>query len=761
MILFLSYLIISFVVFAPLTSSITNSAPGSGGTAYQNLWDIWWVGYSMLALHTGVFFTPLLYTPVGANLIYQNLSPVAALVSLPFQAISLAFAYNTMLLLGFVLSGITMFILADYIVDDRRAAFVAGLVFAFSSFHIAQGYFNLGLINIEWVPLALYFFIKMIKGEPTYLNAAGLGLSFMLASLMGSVQQGIELAMLLVLVACAYLLVSERRKRILSAKLWAFVGLAAAIAFLVGAAWFVPILEAALQPGGLAQANAFNNVTYNSAWSDSIASFFIPSYYNGIFDSNPSVYFTSVFAPTPSERVAYVGYVTLLLALYGLYIDYKRSRLWLGLAVIFGILCLGPSGLLYSLYHLLPGINIISEPDRFYLVFSLAMAILAAFGFKDLFGRMKLGKQGGMAILAVLSIVTIAIIVENNGIALSAPLYHQVAINASIPYFYRQLGTSSANFSVLELPVLDDQYYSNGPSLFTGIAAYYDTAAHKPILGGYLGLSNDTQKLTLCNIPLVETATYLEQSGGGAQLSLCTYGTNGVPTYTVDKGGVPVSPSLVVQNPANESLLLLDDYGTAYVAINNAAYNRSALVELGNYLYGLFGAPVYQDNSTIVFSTVNASKYLYRSYVAYPILNQWEAAQELVNGTLQYFWTPIKNYSALYGGLIVSAPYAKQTNTSAAIESTSVSYINTSMTIDAGTNFGDAQLVVEGIGLNGNPVRIANLSVSPAFAAYTINASLVSGPQGNTLFFLQRVAAASAGKQQLIFIKNITIQRGR
>ena len=196
---FLIYLALAMIMFMQITLHMTNVANGSGGDVFQNLWDIWWVRYALLNLHTGIFNTSLIFWPIGTNLIYQAFSPISSILSIPFQAISLPFAFNTIFFLGFALSGITMYILAEYITKNRYAAFLAGIFFAFSSFHIAQSLGRINLMNIEWVPLAIYFFLKIVKEDKKhwYYNAAGLGISFMLVSFMGDFEQAIMVVLLL------------------------------------------------------------------------------------------------------------------------------------------------------------------------------------------------------------------------------------------------------------------------------------------------------------------------------------------------------------------------------------------------------------------------------------------------------------------------------------------------------------------------------------------------------------------------------------
>src|SRR5271157_1732997 len=83
LLLFGIYLLISLLVFWPLTANITTTVPAGGpripaagtGDSYQNLWNLWWVGYAVFTLHTSPYFTNMLFYPVGADLVTHTLSP--------------------------------------------------------------------------------------------------------------------------------------------------------------------------------------------------------------------------------------------------------------------------------------------------------------------------------------------------------------------------------------------------------------------------------------------------------------------------------------------------------------------------------------------------------------------------------------------------------------------------------------------------------------------------------------------------------------
>jgi uncharacterized membrane protein len=58
-------------------------------------------------------------------------------------------AYNVTVLLGFPLAAFAMYLLASAFTSNWTACFVAGLVFSFSTFHLARAMGHIGLATIE------------------------------------------------------------------------------------------------------------------------------------------------------------------------------------------------------------------------------------------------------------------------------------------------------------------------------------------------------------------------------------------------------------------------------------------------------------------------------------------------------------------------------------------------------------------------------------------------------------------------------------
>ncbi len=189
-IIILLYFLLVAMTFWPIFLNISNTIfDGSDyADAYQTLWNLWWVKYSVVRLHANFYYTKLVFYPIGANLITQTLSPLAGVLTAPLQAVSLAFAYNAIFILGYVLSGLFMFMLAYYLTGNKYAAFIAGLVFAFAPMHIAQSYGHLNWTSIEFLPLFVLFLLLSIK-ESKIRYATLAAISFLFITFFADVEQ--------------------------------------------------------------------------------------------------------------------------------------------------------------------------------------------------------------------------------------------------------------------------------------------------------------------------------------------------------------------------------------------------------------------------------------------------------------------------------------------------------------------------------------------------------------------------------------------
>ncbi len=605
----LVYLLISLVMFWQVTLNIFGYVVNGHGDVYQTLFNLWWVPYSLFALHQSPYFTSMLYYPIGANLVTQTLTPLAGIFSLPLQWISGAFAYNVLFFSSFALSGLFMYALALYITKNKYAAFIAGLIFAFSPMHIAQSYGgHLDWTIIEWVPLFLYFYIRMFN-ENKFKYAFLAAVSFVLLTFMGDIEQGIMVFFTTVIFTVLYMIL-HRNKLLNRASLVNFGYFIAVLVILLLP--FILLMYPYLNSGALSVAQENTGVNSSMLWSNNLLSFFLPSYYNGIFHGASLSYYQQIYAMTYhgvsyqlniGERVSYIGYTVLALMAIALYYDFKHNRtkhviVWLVLGLICVWLSLGPylqvyttvTGIptLFALYLKVPILNIIREPGRFDMIATLCMAIIAAFGF-DYLTKNKNAKDAFKYFAAI----SVLILIEYNGMSLSSQFANSLIAPTHIPLAYQQIGNIPGNFSVLILPSLAN--VSNTPAAYTGLATYYVTALKKPIIGGYTSRENGSQYLSVSSIPLSVSSSYLEQG----------YGL--------------IYPSPIKENVSNLTALWLASEHVAFVSVIRPAYSLNSQEVLYGYLSSIFGSPVYSDNSTFVFSTANSTANAGKSLTAYTL----------------------------------------------------------------------------------------------------------------------------------------------
>jgi hypothetical protein len=727
----LAYALIAAIIFYPVTTHLTTVVAGTGGDIYQSMWNMWWVGFSTLTLHQNIWYTQYVFWPLGADLTYQTMMPIGSLLAYPFQAVSFPFAYNLLFFAGIILSGLGMFVLADYIVKNKYAAFISGVLFAFSAFHIAQVYGHLNYANLEWVPITIYLFLRIINKDfhnwkhSKYLYAAALSVSLILLLFMGDIETGIMTMMVLVLIFLFYAAKKEYRHKVINKQFFLLMLLFVALTFVLGSWAFVRFI-AALSPSNTVTTNQLNDILHNVLWSDDLLSFLVPSYYNGIFHGLSQTYAAALYGSDPTETVSYIGYVALALSLFGIYKQRKHTYLWVIIGVIFFLLSLGPymiaGGHLtgvpgpYLLLKSIPGLNILREPGRFDMVVSLMVAVLAAYGAKELFDRVKTGPNTAHMRLFALVLISTLILIETCAPPLSGAFVSQTTTSVHISDFYSAIRNVSSNFSMLVLPILPNPN-SDTPNLYPGKAMLAAAYSQRPVMGGYLTRPNDTDTLYLYNLPLAVSVQNIESGLPAAFLS-------------------PIN-----ENFTNQTLLLLYLYRTSVVSLDTEAFNETAGQMLVSYLIDTFGQPIYNDNTTIAFSTANAvSHSVFKSFVAFPQLESWNVSAYFVNGANTTLWTPLD------GGLVITyAPYLSNSISRDQEVNTTVNV--TAMSLGAGSQFA----VEQQIGNAQNPTVIAEFNLTDTLQSYTFNAMLTSGPSGNGLFFVSKDNTAPVGIESISF----------
>ncbi|MDE1824577.1 MAG: hypothetical protein KGH74_04755 [Candidatus Micrarchaeota archaeon] len=728
------YLLIALVMFWQVTLNATSRIVNATADGYQSLFNLWWVPYSIFTLHQSPYFTNLLYYPIGANFITQTMTPIAGILAWPLWQLSSALAYNALFFSSFALSGIFMFMLSEHFIKNRHAAFLAGLIYAFSPIHIAHSYAHLDWTLVEWIPLYILLLFKTVE-EKRIVYPVLAGLSFVLVGFMGDLQQGILVLFFTITTLMIMLAIKHYREMLLNLQTLLRLAVVPVSILAIGSPFFIFILPNA--GSQLSAAQQGTSQLTSMLWSNDIASFFLPGYYNGIFHGISASYLNKIYSltiagtsslPDIAERTSYIGYSVLALIILGIYYDYKQHRLrnsvlWIATLALYALLSLGPYlqfysnattiPSIYALYSHVPILNIIREPGRFDFIATVALAVLAAIGFSHISKNRSKGDS-----LKYMAIFAIMILIEYNGMPLSSSFANSLTMTTAIPKAYGEMAQVPGNFSVLVLPILHNQN-SSTPELYPGIATYYETALKKPIIGGYATRVNASQQLSVQYIPLAVSALYLQYGQGLAY------------------------PSPISQNVTNATLFWMLTDRIAYVSIIRNAYTLSEQQELYAYLYGVFSSPVYQDNSTFVFQTSGAvGADAGKSIVAYPLGN-WQPGFTICQALYCNVDTETMWFGSGYRGMIVYAPNVTKTR----------------INFQAASYLGTAQMSIY---LQNQPV--ATVQLTNRSKDYSVSVVM---PQGyNQISFLVNNGTILGGANQsgvyayfTFGMRNISIQR--
>ncbi len=175
-----AYGVLTVVAFHPLVTGISTSGIPTGDV-FGNLWALHWVSHHLLA--PTQLFAANIYYPAPAALAYTESLLAQSFAAAPLLGLgfSLIAAYNVVWLSTFPLSGLGAYLLAEHLTRSRGGAFLAGLVYAFSSYRL-ESIVHLQTLSIQWLPFALLFLLRSLK-RPSIANLAGLDACVMLQAL--------------------------------------------------------------------------------------------------------------------------------------------------------------------------------------------------------------------------------------------------------------------------------------------------------------------------------------------------------------------------------------------------------------------------------------------------------------------------------------------------------------------------------------------------------------------------------------------------
>jgi hypothetical protein len=405
----LFYTVAFFTLSWPAVTRFRTHWFTDAGDGLQNVWNIWWVERAITVLHQSPWYTKDLHYPYGTSLLAHTLNPFNGFVAIPLATfLSPLVVYNCLVTFSFVAGGVTAYLLAHHLTRTHLPSLLAGYIFTFSSFHFAHAEGHLQLVSLEWIPLFVLLWLKLVE-TPTIGRGIGAALALFLVILCDYYY--FFYCVITGAIILGWWTARHRgsfdRQRLTALAAFAIVALA----------------TSGVLAGALAWSSARDPLTGVHAASEFSLDLLAPLIYGGHwrFGWMTKPYWARL-AANPHESSVHLGFAVMALALYA----WLRRRslnapiiaLFAGIGVVFLVLALGPTPqiagkailgnravLPYAwLEALFPPLAISGVPVRMMVMVTLSAAVLAAFGFSLLVRGTERSMGTAIAIALVLAI---------------------------------------------------------------------------------------------------------------------------------------------------------------------------------------------------------------------------------------------------------------------------------------------------------------------------------------------------------------------
>jgi len=374
--------------------------------------------------------------------------------------------YNLLFFASFILSGFGAYLLALFFTKNKPASLIAGIIFAFSPFHIHNALStNVGTMHQEWLPFFTLYLFKFFE-DLSFKNFSLAGLFLILIGF--TEHQTLAFTVIFILFFLIYKLIVQPKKY-LRPKFWVYAGASVLVLSILFFFMFHSLFTIAGSGNNYLDAGFKSAVKYSN---DSLSIFVPPNFHT--FWPNAFSHLRDQFERnSDSSFSAYAGYSVLILSLLAILgiRSLKRDRIpvagiffWLVVAVGFYMLSWGPylhyRGLLdppvkmpyYLIYQYVPFYKNIRTVGRLFIWSILGFSMLAAWGMAYLQYKIK-GKNKEESTGWELSrkskilyiLVGLVIILEYLALPIKTnSLLHSI--------FYEKLGLDKENYNVLEVP---------------------------------------------------------------------------------------------------------------------------------------------------------------------------------------------------------------------------------------------------------------------------------------------------------------------
>ena len=475
------FLILTAILTFPVIVDFGNEAAGTG--CYDKchmMWRFWWNEFSS---ENNLDFTHTTYQfyPDGVNVSGNLAHFTTGISSLLLNSLGYTATWNTILFLGFIFGGYGAYLLSNHFTKNFYSSLIAGIIFTFGSYHMAQANSHIGLSMIIWIPIFILFLFKILSKNSIFYGVLG-GIFFFLVS-----YTHLYYTVFITIFSIIFFLVYIFKEK--DVKNNSFVR---NYLIIIGIGMISTLLL--ITPDILYDIDFHDrNISEHIKFAISLDNLVIPGPIHSIekmsdFYLEKTIFYafnddSSTLPYSSMEHFVFLGYTTIFLALITI-IKFRPNYTWFWVLIcgIFTVFSFGPELKFFNtstgipmpeqLLYNIPGGDDFRAPARFMVITFLGFAMLASFAIHNLMKNYFLGNKKQYVLVAAIGMI---ILFEYSAIPYPTN-------SAEIPEVYQIIKNDNNSKAILESPMggTGDFLLMTDPTIL-----YYQTVHEKPIYGGH------------------------------------------------------------------------------------------------------------------------------------------------------------------------------------------------------------------------------------------------------------------------------------
>lgn len=494
------------LVTTPSIFFISNHLLGYPHDGFEYVYKFWWFKKAIFDFGISPANTVLLNYPVYDQNLTIISSPVLPLISIILSFIdSNLIVYNIMLFSSFILNMALMALICYEICQNKLAASIAGMIFAFNCNMVAHAIGgHLAQVSTYFILFFVLSFFRLEKKRSfsTFLTTCILGGLCLLVDLKVAAYTFLPIYFFLIIY-----FIRKTEKKILRKSLLQLLFFNILIGLIV-VPFFKPLILSR-QQGEISHLYQPGTIKHSA----SILSFLVPPPESFYIKLLPGLSRLSeeIALPGWHENVFFIGWITLLLAVVGGIFIWKEKKIFgkelILLLIILLLLVLGPYlkigldpasfrinmqefwiSMPYFYLSKLPFFDLGRTPSRFMTLIWFTLSILAAYGIGKIIKQITNEWAKRIA-----TIVLVMLIFLELNFTFPFPVYP-----VQVPQFITSLENDDREYAILDLPLWD---YRCGRQQL-----YFATIHQHPIVGGIITRRSDVAERSMKHI---ESLLYL------------------------------------------------------------------------------------------------------------------------------------------------------------------------------------------------------------------------------------------------------------